>query len=142
MIPNVEEHEKAIISNRKSEKESRLSFICDLPAWWYIKKEAREEMQEFGGLWPSSGFPVQCDRWRQEKGRARAVRGNMEFQHCRPSPNIQLKEYGSKYKIMLTTSCRTEYMENDDDGDAATGDDDDGADDDDDDGADDDQPEE
>ena len=43
---------------------------------------------------------------------------------------------------MLTTSCRTEYMENDDDGDAATGDDDDGADDDDDDGADDDQPEE
>ena len=47
---------------------------------------------------------------------------------------------------MLTTSCRTEYMENDEDGDAATANDDDGADyddgADDDDNADDDQPEE
>ena len=70
----------------------------------------------------------------------------MEFQHCRPSPDIQLREYGSKYRIMLTTSCRTEYMENGDDGDAATANDDDGADyddgADDDDNADDDQPEE
>ena len=68
MIPNVEEHEKAISSNRKREKESRLSFICDLPAWWSIMKEAKEEMQEFG-------FPAvvsQCDGWRQEKGRAQA----------------------------------------------------------------------
>ena len=68
MIPNVEEHEKTISSNRKSEKESRLSFICDLPAWWYIKKEDREEMQEFGRPAPLA----QCDRWRQEKGRAQA----------------------------------------------------------------------
>ena len=47
---------------------------------------------------------------------------------------------------MLTTSCRTEHVENDDDGDASTANDDDGADyddgADDDDNADDDQPEE
>ena len=34
----------------------------------------------------------------------------MESQHCRPSPNIQLKDYGSKYKIVLTTSCKTEHI--------------------------------
>ena len=67
MIPNVEEHEKAISSNRKSEKESRLSFICDLPAWWNIKKEDKEEMQEFGFPAVVSQCSVMCgDKRRAE----------------------------------------------------------------------------
>ena len=59
---------KLLAAIEKVKRKADLSFICDLPAWWNIKKEDKEEMQEFG-------FPAvvsQCDGWRQEKGRARA----------------------------------------------------------------------
>ena len=59
---------KLLAAIKKVKRKADLFFICDLPAWWSKKKKDREEMQEFG-------FPAvvsQCDRWRQEKGRARA----------------------------------------------------------------------
>ena len=39
---------KLLAAIKKVKRKADLFLICDLPAWWSIKKEDGEEMQEFG----------------------------------------------------------------------------------------------